>query len=74
MNLREPYKGYVVEACPLERDGRWVAAVTIEMHEGHRVHFQAVSDDPSATHGSREEAERASLEFGKELLDSRPTS
>jgi hypothetical protein len=74
MKPREPYKGYVLEACPIERNGRWVAVVTIERHEGGAVHFQPVADDPFTTHATRDEAEQASLRFGKQILDSRPTT
>ena len=83
MKLRAPYKGYVLEADPVPADsvstadarpaaGRWTARVVIELHEGDDVHFQEVLGDPTVTYGSDDEAARASLELGRQLLDSRP--
>jgi hypothetical protein len=71
MALRESYKGYVLQADPVRRGNRWAAGVVIELHEGDSVHYQPVSADPSVTYESKEQAERASVQFGKELLDSR---
>src|SRR6266852_2358323 len=34
MALREPYKGYVLQADPVRRAGRWTARVLIELHHG----------------------------------------
>ena len=34
MSLREPYKGYVLQANPVRRAGRWTARVLIELHHG----------------------------------------
>ena len=69
---RESYKGYVLDAEPRKRGGDWIARVVIEIHEGHAVHFQSVSDDPSKKYRTREEAERASLQLGRGIIDSRP--
>jgi hypothetical protein len=74
MALRERYKGYVLQADPPGRAGRWTARVVIELDEGHSVHSQPVSADPFTTYPTREEAERASIQFGKSLLDSRPST
>ncbi len=71
MALREPYHEYVLVANPLRHRGRWIARIIIELHEHGAVHFQRVCDDPFVTYPSREEAERASIEFGKTILDSR---
>jgi len=68
---REPYKGYILEAAPRKRGDRWTAAVIIERHDDDAAHFQEVGDDPSKTYLSRPDAERASLQFGKAMLDSR---
>jgi hypothetical protein len=51
-----------------------VARVIIELHQGASVHYQPVSADPAVTYVTREEAERASIQFGKVLLDSRMSS
>jgi hypothetical protein len=71
MAFREAYKGYVLQADPVRRGGRWVAGIIIELHQGTAVHYQPVSADPAVTYVTREEAERASIQFGKVLLDSR---
>jgi hypothetical protein len=71
MAIREPYKGYVLQADPVRRGGRWAARIVIELHQGAAVHYQPVSADPSVTYATRQEAERASIQFGKELVDSR---
>lgn len=74
MATREPYKGYVLQADPVRRaGGEWVARVLIERHHGRSVHYQPVSADPGTTYATREEAERASIQFGRALLDSRPS-
>ena len=74
MAVREPYKGYVLQADPVRRaGGRWVARVVIERHHGDSVHYQQVSAEPEKTYPTKEEAERASVVFGKALLDSRPS-
>lgn len=73
MALREPYKGYVLQADPVRRAGRWTARVLIELHHGRSVHYQPVSADPFTTYPTRKEAEWASIQFGKALLDSRPS-
>jgi hypothetical protein len=74
MNLREPYKGYVLSADPARCRGAFTARVVIELHERGAVHYQEVSADPFVRYGTRKEAERASLEFGKALIDSRPST
>ncbi|HEV8438502.1 MAG TPA: hypothetical protein VGT40_10440 [Methylomirabilota bacterium] len=74
MALREPYKGYVLQADPVRCADRWRARVTIELHEGASVHRQLVSDDPFKTYPTRHEAEQVSLSFGRALLDSRPSA
>jgi hypothetical protein len=74
MALREAYKGYVLQADPVRRSGRWLARIIIELHQGATVHYQPVSADPAVTYVTREEAERASIQFGKVLLDSRMSS
>jgi hypothetical protein len=74
MALREAYKGYVLQADPARRGRRWAARIVIELHERAAVHYQPVSADPAVTYGTREEAERASIQFGRELLDSRPST
>jgi hypothetical protein len=72
---RESYQGYVLQADPYRRDGRWVPQVIIELHEEDgSVHSQVVSADPFVTYPTREEAERVSLQFGKTILDSRPSA
>ncbi len=73
MAPRQSYRGYVLRADPVRaKGGRWVARVVIELHHGWSVHYQPVSADPFTTYSTKAEAERASLEFGKALLDSRP--
>jgi len=74
MVLREPYKGYVLQAYPVRRAGRWTARVLIELHQGRSVHYQPVPADPFTTYLTRKEAEQASIQFGKALLDSRPSN
>jgi hypothetical protein len=71
MAFREAYKGYVLQADPVRRGGRWVAGIIIELHQGAAVHYQPVSADPAVTYVTREEAEQASIQFGKVLLDLR---
>ncbi len=74
MAPRQPYKGYVLRADPVRGKGaRWAARVVIELHHGCSVHYQPVSADPLVTYPTKAEAERASLQFGKALLDSRPS-
>ena len=74
MALREPYKGYVLQASPVRRAGRWTARVLIELHQGRSVHYPPVPADPFTTYLTRKEAEQASIQFGKALLDSRPSN
>jgi hypothetical protein len=74
MALREAYKGCILRADPVRRGGRWVARIVIELHQGTSVHYQPVSADPAVTYVTREEADRASIQFGKVLLDSRMSS
>ena len=74
MALREPYRGYVLQADPVRHPGgRWAARVLIELHHGCSVHYQSVSAEPEKTYPTKEEAEHASIAFGKLLLDSRPS-
>ena len=72
MGVRQPYKGYVLEADPARRCGGIIARVVIELHTHGAVHFQEVFDDPFVRYGTWGEAEQASLQFGKTLIDSRP--
>ena len=71
MSNREAYKGYIIQSDPKPCGSRWSARVVIELHQSGSVHYQEVADDPFRTYGTREEADRASLAFGKVLLDSR---
>ena len=72
-HMAEPveYKGYVLRAEPYRRGGQWVAKVIIERHDHGSVHFQPVADSPDKLYPTREEAEEASIQFGKAILDSR---
>lgn len=70
----EPYKGYVLQADSFQRDGRWVPRVVIELHHDDSVHYQPVSADPFVTYRTKAEADRVALQFGKALLDSRPSA
>jgi len=72
MRLREAYRGYIVEAAPVRRGGRWAARVVFEMSEHGALHFQEVPDDPFVLYETEELAGRKSLEFGKAILDTRP--
>jgi hypothetical protein len=74
MGLREPYQGYVLQAEPVRQGKRWAAGVVIELHEEGSIHYQPVAADPGVIYESKEEAERASIHFGKQLLDSRLAS
>lgn len=75
MPLREPYKGYVLRADPVKRaGGGWIARVLIERSHGRSVHYQPVSADPDKVYATHQEAERASIEFGKALVDSRKSA
>jgi hypothetical protein len=67
-----PYKGYVLRADPARRRDAFVARVVIELHAGQAVHYQEVCGDPFVRYATRDRAARASLDFGRELLDSRP--
>ena len=68
---REAYKGYIIQSEPIPSGRRWSAGVVIELHRFGSVHYQEVADDPFRTYGTREEADRVSIAFGKALLDSR---
>jgi hypothetical protein len=72
MRLREPYRGYIVEADPMRRRGRWAARVVFEMREHGGSHFQEVPDDPFVLYDTKELAGRRSIQFGKAILDTRP--
>jgi hypothetical protein len=74
VSRRLPYRGYVLHADPFRRRAGWVSRVVIELHERGGVNFQEVAGDPFVTFRTREEAEEASLGFGRTLLDSRPTT
>jgi hypothetical protein len=71
MARRVPYSGYLLCAAPYKRNGKWVANVVIERHDHGSVHFQPVADSPDKLYPTREEAEEASIQFGKAILDSR---
>ena len=71
MGKREAYKGYIIQSDPIARGRRWSTRVVIELHQLGSVHYQEVADDPFRTYGTKEEADRASMAFGKALLDSR---
>ena len=73
MALREPYHEYVLEADPKRRGDKWQARIVIEAHEHGARHFQAVDGDPAVTYGSYDEAARASMAFGKSIIDVRLT-
>jgi hypothetical protein len=72
MGTKERYRGYVVEADPVRRHGRWAARAVFEIHEHGGVNFQEVCGDPFETYETREQASRASLAMGKAILDTRP--
>jgi hypothetical protein len=72
MRLREPYRGYIVEADPVRRGGRWAARVVFEMQEHGGLHFQEVHDDPFVLYETKEQAAQRSLQLGKTILDTRP--
>ena len=72
MRLREPYRGYIVEADPVRRGRRWAARVVFEMREHGAAHFQEVPDDPFVLYETKELAGQKSLQFGKAILDTRP--
>jgi hypothetical protein len=67
----EAYKGYIIQSDPIPFGARWTVRVVIELHQFDSVHYQEVADDPFRTYETREEANRASMAFGKVLLDSR---
>ena len=71
---REAYRGFVVQADPVEREGRWAPRAIIETHEERGVSYQEVADDPFVTYETREEAEALSLAFGKAVIDSQLAS
>ena len=71
MARRVPHNGYLLCAAPYQRRGKWVAKVIIERHDHGSVHFQPVADSPDKLYPTREEAEEASIQFGKAVLDSR---
>jgi hypothetical protein len=71
MMKRQAYKGYIIQSDPIPCGGRWSARVVIELHQLGSVHYQEVADDPFRTYETRDEADRASMAFGKALLDSR---
>ena len=73
MGPRESYRGYIVEANPMRRGKRWAARVVFEMREHGAAHFQQVSDDPFVLYETKELAAQRSLEFGKAILDTRPS-
>ena len=71
MSTREAYKGYIIQSDPILFGARWIVRVVIELHQFGSVHYQEVADDPFRTYETRAEADRASMAFGKALLDSR---
>ena len=72
MGTKERYRGYVVEADPVRRRGRWAARAVFEIHEHGGVNFQEVRGDPFETYETREQASQASMRMGKAILDTRP--
>jgi hypothetical protein len=67
-------QGFVVEADPVPRGSRWAARAVIEVRGHVGVNYQEVGDDPFVTYATREEAARASLAFGKAIVDSQVVS
>jgi hypothetical protein len=62
------YHGHFIELIPEPDKERWVARVCIEVHTGGRTERIYYRDHTQA-YGSREEAERASVDFGKRMID-----
>ena len=71
MSKREAYKGYIIQSDPIPFGARGTVRVVIELHQFGSVHYQEVADDPFRAYETREEADRASMAFGKALLDTR---
>jgi hypothetical protein len=72
MRKKQSYRGYVIDPDPVRRRDGWSARAVFEIHERHSVNFQEVFGDPFVTYPTRKEAEEASLQMGKAVLDTRP--
>lgn len=68
MMLGEAYRGHFVRPLPEAEKGAWSVLVQIEVHakgQVEKIHYR----DPEHSYASREEAEVAAVEFGKQMIE-----
>jgi len=63
-----PYRGHYIHLIPEPEKDRWVARVIVEVHakgETERIYYR----DHTQSYATRDEAESASIEFGKRMIE-----
>ena len=61
------YRGHYIRLIPEQEKDHWVARVIAEVHtsgQTEKIYYR----DHTQTYGSRDEAEQASIEFGKRMI------
>lgn len=62
------YRGHYILPHPEQEKGKWSVLVMIEVHakgQVEKIHYR----DPLSSYASREEAESAGIEFGKQMIE-----
>lgn len=62
------YRGHYLRLIPEPDKGKWVARVIVEVHaagQTEKIYYR----DHTQSYESREEAETASVEFGKRMIE-----
>ena len=62
------YRGHYIRLIPEQEKDHWVARVIAEVHSSgqtEKIYYR----DHTQTYGSRDEAEQASIEFGKRMME-----
>lgn len=62
------YRGHFIRLIPEPEKDHWVARVIVEVHIAGNIE-KIYYRDHTKSYGSREEAESASIEFGKRMVD-----
>ena len=62
------HRGHYVRPLPEADKGHWNVLIMVEVHakgQVEKIHYR----DPTHSYGSREEAEVAGIEFGKQMIE-----
>jgi hypothetical protein len=62
------HRGHYIRPLPEADKGKWNVLVLVEVHakgQVEKIHYR----DPAHSYASREEAESAGIEFGKQMIE-----